>query len=86
MTSFPTHKKKKPYIIDEGSKLQSCAIALNLVVSCKSLGMLERFHGSCFRHVLSKVCQYVNIKEKVSQGLTCASMKGVQASIQKCII
>jgi hypothetical protein len=25
-------------------------------------------------------------KKKVSQGLTCASIKGVQANIQKCII
>jgi hypothetical protein len=46
---------------------------------------LEPFHGSSIGHVLSKVCQYVTTKEIFSQGLTCASTKGVQANIQKCI-
>ncbi len=85
-THIHKKKRKENNIKYEGSKLQSCAIAFNLVVSCKSLGTLEPFHDSCFGHVLSKVCQYVTTKEKVSQGLTCASIKGVQINIQKCII
>jgi hypothetical protein len=33
---------------DEGANLQSCATTFTFVVSCKTLGMLEPFHGSCF--------------------------------------
>ncbi len=36
------------YVKDEGANLQSCATTLTFVVSCKTLGMLEPFHGSCF--------------------------------------
>jgi hypothetical protein len=55
------------------------------MVSCKSLGMLKPFHGSCFEHVRSKVCQYATTEETVCHELICASIKGVQADIQNCI-
>jgi hypothetical protein len=47
--------------------------------------MLEAFDGSCFEHVLLKVCQYVTINEKVPHGLSYASIKIAQANIQECI-
>ncbi len=43
------------YLKNEGFNLQSCAIALNSMVSCKSLNMLKCFHGFYFGHTLSKV-------------------------------
>jgi hypothetical protein len=41
----------------QGVQLVICATSLNYVVWCKCLGMLEPFHGSCFKHVMSKACQ-----------------------------
>jgi hypothetical protein len=55
------------------------------MVFCKSLGMLEPFHGSCFGHVQSKVCQYALTKESVCHELIYAFIKGVQINIQNCI-
>jgi len=46
--------------------LQTCASALNFVVSCASLAMMEPFDGLCFGHALSKVCQYATTDEKVA--------------------
>jgi hypothetical protein len=55
LNKFFLTKKEIAYVEYKGSNLKSCAIVLNSIVSCKSLGMLEPFHGSCFGHVLSKV-------------------------------
>jgi hypothetical protein len=54
------------YVKDEGANLQFCATIFTFVVLCKTLGMLELFHGSCFGHALCKVCKYVTINEKVA--------------------
>jgi hypothetical protein len=58
----------------------SLTIALNLVVSYKSLGMLKSFHGSSFRHALSKVYYYASIN-KICWGLSCAYIEGAQVDI-----
>lgn len=47
--------------------------------------MLQPFHKSYYGHALSKVSKYVNIDEKIVQGLNYTSIKGVQANIQKFI-
>jgi hypothetical protein len=47
--------------------------------------MMEFFDGSFFGHVLSKVCQYATIDEKVAHGLSYASIKIAQSNIQKWI-
>lgn len=54
------------YVKDEGANLQFCATTFTFVVLCKTLGMLELFHGSCFGHALSKVYKYVTTNEKVA--------------------
>jgi len=57
---------------DEGSNLQTSASALNSIVSCNTLVLLEPFRGSCLGHALSKVCQYATIHDKVCIGLSYA--------------
>ncbi len=44
------------YVKDEGSNLQTCVNALNSIVLCVNLAMMEPFDGLCFGHALSKVC------------------------------
>jgi hypothetical protein len=78
-------KKIIAYVKDEGSNLHTCANALNFVVSCNNLGLLEPFDGSCFVHALSKVCQYIITYDKVCTCLNYASIKATQGVIQKCI-
>jgi hypothetical protein len=70
---------------NEGFNLHTDASPLNFVVLCVSLAMMEPFDGSCFGHVLSKVCQYATIDEKVAHGLSYASINIAQAHIHKCI-
>jgi hypothetical protein len=53
---FALTKKIVACVKNERSNLQTCASALNFVVSCNNLGLLEPFDGSCVRHELSKVC------------------------------
>jgi hypothetical protein len=56
LDKFSLTNKILAYVKDEGVNMQSYAIVLTFVVLCKTLGMLEPFHGSCFGHALSKVC------------------------------
>jgi hypothetical protein len=65
--------------------LQTCANALNYVVSYNSLSLLKPFDGSCFEHEFSKVCKYAITNDKVCTSLSYASIKDVQGAIQKCI-
>ncbi len=62
------------YVKDEGFNLQTCATALNFIVSCNSLGLLKPFDSLRFGHALSKVCQYAIINEKVFANLNYASI------------
>jgi hypothetical protein len=68
---------------DEGSNLQTCASALNSIVSNNSLRLLEPFDGSCLGHAFSKVYQYATTNEKVFASLSYASIKASQGVIQK---
>jgi len=81
LDKFFLTQKILAYVKDEGSNLHTYANALNYVVSCVSLAMMEPFDGSCFGHVLSKVCHYAITNEKVAQGLSYASIKTTQANI-----
>ncbi len=58
---------------------------LTFVLSCKTLNMLEPFHGFYFGYALFKVYQYVTKDEKVAQGLAIAFIKSAKIDIQKCI-
>jgi hypothetical protein len=42
---------------------------LKSIVKCDTLGLEESFHGTCFGHAFSKVCQYATTKEKVCKNL-----------------
>jgi hypothetical protein len=53
---FSLADKILAYVKDEGANFQSCATTLTYVVLCRTLGMLEPFHESSFRHALSKIC------------------------------
>ncbi len=66
---------------DERSNLQTCASALNSIVSCNNLRLLDPFDGSCLRHALSKVCQYVTTNDKVFASLSYTSIKDSQNAI-----
>jgi hypothetical protein len=71
------------YVKDEGFNLQTCDQALKLVVSCGDLGIIEPFDSSCYGHVLSKLCQYATLDDKVTHGLHYPSIKYAQTNIQK---
>jgi hypothetical protein len=51
MDNFSLTQKILAYVKNEGSNLQTCANALNSIVLCASLAMMEPFDG----HALSKV-------------------------------
>jgi len=73
------------YVKDKGVNLQSCVTTFTFVLSCKTLNMLEPFHGFYSGHALFKVYQYVTKDEKVVQGLAIAFIKNAKIDIQKCI-
>jgi hypothetical protein len=54
------------YVKNKGVNLQSCVTTFTFVVSCKTLNMLEPFHGSYFGHALFKVYQYVTKDKTVA--------------------
>ncbi len=56
LDKFSLTQKILTYVKDEDFYLQTCAIALNFVVLCASLAMMEPFDGLYFGHALSKVC------------------------------
>jgi hypothetical protein len=66
-----------------GLKMLSPTTVLNSIMSCSPLGLLEPFGGTCFRHALLKVCQYVITYDKMSIGLLFIPIKVVKTSIQK---
>jgi hypothetical protein len=70
------------YLKGKGFNLQTCAIALNSIISCSNLTMWEPFDIRC---ALFKACWYVIINGKVVHGLHYASIKVVQNDIHKCI-
>jgi hypothetical protein len=43
---------------DEGKNLGSMAMALQSIVDCKLLKISWVYKGTCFGHVMSKVCHY----------------------------
>jgi len=73
------------YVNNKSSNLHTCVNALNLIVSCNNLELLEPFDGPCSAHALSKVCQYAMINEKMYTSLSYTFIKYIQGVIQKCI-
>jgi hypothetical protein len=62
---------------DEGSNLNTFNNALKFIVKCETLGLKEKFHGTCCDHASSKACQYATINDKVCKNLKYVSIKCV---------
>jgi len=79
MDKFSFTQKILVYVKDEGSNLQTCASALNSIILCASLAMMEPLNGSCFGHALSKVSHYAIINEEVAHGFVLCIYKDHQS-------
>jgi hypothetical protein len=72
-------KLKNSCLCENGrSNLQTCANALNFIISCSNLGLLESFDGSCFGHAFSKLFHYATTYGKMFISLNYAFTKVVQ--------
>jgi hypothetical protein len=74
---FVLNGKRMVYVKNESSKLHTCVNALNFILSCNNLGLLEPFDGLCFGHALSKVRQYTMIDEKMYTSLSYTFIKSI---------
>jgi hypothetical protein len=70
------------FMKDESNILSTMAIALRSIIICQPLKLNQVYEGTCFGHVMSKVCQYDN---KVSKGLMQVNVKDAQTILQKTI-
>jgi hypothetical protein len=52
---------------------------------CELLKLLQVYEGTCFGHVMFKMCQYETNDNKVLMGLTLVNVKDVQIGLQKII-
>ena len=73
------------YVKDEGTNLITLANALSSVVSCDVLGLKEPYSGTCFGHVMSKVCQYGTNSDTICASMKHVSLKNAQSTLQKTI-
>jgi hypothetical protein len=70
---------------DEGANLNTLATALTSVVTCDVLGLKKPYSGTCFSHLMSKVCQYGTDSDTVCKSMKHVSMKNAQSTLQKTI-
>ena len=73
------------YVKDEGTNLITLANALSSVVSCDVLGLNEPYSGTCFGHVMSKVCKYNTNLDTICSSMKHVSLKNAQSTLQKII-
>ncbi len=78
LDKFFLTKKIVIYVKDVWYNLQTCANALNSIISCNTLALLEPFDGSFLGNTFLKVCQYVTVNEKMSIDLPCTFIKAIQ--------
>ncbi len=69
----------------EGKNLWSMVMNLQSLVDYKTLKILQVYEGTCFGHVMFKICQYATNDDKVSTRLTFVSVKDSQVALQKII-
>ncbi len=72
LVQFQLANKVLIYVKDEGSNLNIVENAHSTTTSCKFLELKKPFTCTYFGHVMSKVCQYAIVDEKV-----CVLMKKV---------
>jgi hypothetical protein len=70
---------------DEGANLNTLATALTSVVTCDVLGLKKPYSGTCFGHLMSKVCQYGTYSDTVCKSMKHVSVKNAQSTLQKTI-
>ncbi len=73
------------HVKDKGFNLHTCAMTLNLIVSCDGFNLVNTFDGYCFKHTHSKVYHYAIFDHKVACELCYALIKSLQLDIPKCI-
>ncbi len=85
MDKYGLREKNIVYVKNEGSNLNVMTSLLKSVLNCESFRLKGSFHGTYFRHVFSKACQYGIAKEKNYENLKYVSIKSTQTNLQKCI-
>jgi hypothetical protein len=70
---------------DEGANLNTLATALTSVVTCDVLGLKNPYSGTCFGHLMSKVCQYGTYSDTICKSMKHVSVKNAQSTLQKTI-
>jgi len=78
LDSFGLLDKVMTCIKDERSNLNILTSILTFVVSCYALQLACPFVGSCFRHAMSKVAQYIIDDNKICATFPKVSLKEVQ--------
>jgi hypothetical protein len=61
------------------------ATTLQSIIDYELFNLFWVYEGTCFGHVMFKLCQYVLNDDKVSMGLILVNVKDVQTSLQKII-
>jgi len=71
------------FVKHEGNNLGTMVTTLQLIINCELLKLLRVYEGTCFGHVMFKMCQYAMNVDKVLVGLTLVNVKDVQIGLQK---
>jgi hypothetical protein len=69
------------FVKDEGNNLGTMATTLQSIINYELLNLLWVYEGTCFGHVMFKLCQYVLNDDKVSMGLILVNGKDVQTCL-----
>ncbi len=69
------------FVRDEGNNLGTMAVTLRLIIDYGLFKLLRVYEGTCFGHVMSKLCQYVMNDNKVLVGLTLVNVKDAQIGL-----
>jgi hypothetical protein len=71
------------FVKDENNNLTVMAITLQSIIDYEPLKLLMVYEGTCFGHIMFKVCQYVTNDDKVFIGLKSVSVKDAQVGCRK---
>jgi hypothetical protein len=71
------------FVKDEGNNLGTMATTLCSIIDYELLKFLQVYEGTCFGHVMFKICQYELNDDKAFVGQTLVSVKDAQTGLQK---
>jgi len=63
------------FVKDEGKNLGSMTVTLWFTGECKPLKISWVYEGTCFEHVMSKVCHYATNDDKAYVRITLVNVK-----------